>query len=98
MSIRELTAEELEEVSGVLGNIAIGAIAGALWGGFSYATSGPGQSLAGYALAIGSGAAGGAIASMGGFGLAFYGSGLAAVGGLGASQMKSNKEVENLLR
>lgn len=91
MSISEMSVEEVDEVSGGLGNVAIGAVAGALWGGFAYATSGSGQSLGGYALAIGSGAAGGAIASMGGFAFAFYGSGLGAVGGIAASQMKEIK-------
>ncbi len=88
MSIQELTRRELDEVSGGYANVAIGAVAGAIWGGFSYATSGGGQNWQGYALAIGSGAVGGAIASMGGFSFAFYGGGLAAVGSIGAGQMK----------
>lgn len=39
-------------------------------------------------MILGSAAAGGAIASMGGFAFAFYGSGLGAIGGIAASQRK----------
>lgn len=92
MSIKEMSMDELDEVSGGLGSVAIGAVVGGLWGAFSYGTSGAGQSLGGYAVAIGSGVVGGAIAGMGGFGLSFYGGGLAAVGGVAATQMKEVKK------
>ena len=93
MSMTELTLDELNEVSGGLGTVAIGAIAGGIWGGISYATSGSGQSFGGYALAIGSGAFGGAIAGMGGFSFAFYGGGLEAVGSISAAAMKNYEPV-----
>jgi lactobin A/cerein 7B family class IIb bacteriocin len=88
MMMSELTTKELEQVSGGLPNVAIGAVAGAIWGGFNYATTGSGQTMSGYALAIGGGAAGGAIAAMGGFSFAFYGGGLGALSSIAANEMK----------
>lgn len=88
--MRELSTVELEEVSGgvVVAPVVIGAVAGGLWGGFQYATGGNGMTWTGAALAIGSGMVGGAVASMGGFAFAFYGSGLGAIGGVAANSFR----------
>ena len=40
--MRNLTIEEIDEVNGALSNVAIGAIAGGIWGGGAYLTGGGG--------------------------------------------------------
>jgi hypothetical protein len=88
MAIRELTIQEIEEVDGALGNVAIGAIAGGLWGGGAYLTGGGGFTWSGLGTGIAGGAIGGAVAGMGGFSFAFYGGGLGMTGGIMANRLR----------
>jgi hypothetical protein len=89
--MQELNMVEVEEVSGALGPVAVGAVAGGVWGGYQYFAASGSATWGGAALAIGSGVFGGAVAGMGGFSFAFYGGGLSAVGGMSASTfMKPN--------
>ena len=85
---RELTEEEIAQVDGGVANIGIGATAGAIFGGAQFLMSDDRFSWSGFAFGIGSGAVSGAISSMGGFGFAFYGGGLGAVGGLVANRLR----------
>ena len=89
--MRDLIIKEIYEVHGglpVLGPVAVGAIAGGIWGGAAYLTGGPGFAWSGLGLAVASGAIGGGIAGMGGFAFAFYGGGLGVTGGISANQMR----------
>ena len=82
--MRTLDPTELEDINGGLGTVAIGAIVGAGWNAYQYVGSGSPNGFGGFLMAAGSGAVGGAIAGMGGFGFGFYGGGMAAVGSMAA--------------
>lgn len=84
-NMRILDYSELNEVNGGLGTVAIGAMVGAGWNAYQYIGSGSPNGFSEFLMATGSGAVGGAIAGMGGFGFAFYGGGIAAVGSMAAS-------------
>ena len=86
--MRNLTIEEIDEVNGALSNVAIGAIAGGIWGGGAYLTGGGGFTWGGLGVGIAGGEIGGAIASMGGFSFAFYGGGLGVTGGIVANKLR----------
>lgn len=77
---RELTINEVEEVSG--GLMMIGAICGAAFGGISYWAGSSSPNFEGLAVAMGTGAIGGAI------GTPFIGGGFATFGGLYANEIK----------
>lgn len=85
---RELTDEEITQVTGGMANVGIGATVGAIYGGAQFLMTDAKFSWGGFAFGIGSGAASGAIASMGGFAFAFYGGGLGALGGVVSNNMR----------
>jgi hypothetical protein len=83
--MRNLTVNETKNVNGALGPVAAGAAIGAFYGGYQYFSASGSATWGGAAVAIGSGAIGGAVAGMGGFAFSFYGGGLATIGGMGSS-------------
>lgn len=85
---RELTEAEIIQVTGGMANVGIGATVGAIYGGTQFLMTDAKFSWSGFAFGIGSGAASGAIASMGGFAFAFYGGGLGALGSVVSNNMR----------
>jgi hypothetical protein len=88
--MRDLTIAEVDETHGALGNVAIGAVAGGIWGGGSYLTGGGGFTWSGLGTGVATGAIGGAVAGMSGFAFAFYGGGLGMLGGIVANKNRVN--------
>lgn len=85
---RDLTEEEVAQVTGGITQVGIGASIGAIYGGAQFLMTNDKFSWGGFAFGIGSGAVSGSIASMGGFAFAFYGGGLGALGGVVANKMR----------
>jgi len=72
----------------LIGPVAVGVIAGGMWGGGAYLTGGGGFTWSSLGVGIASGAIGGAVARMGGFPFAFYGGGLGVIGGIIANKLR----------